>query len=227
MIAINFREETDELIPASLVSARDDVLLISRKGQAIRFQADDSQLRPMGRATSGVTGMKFRSGDELLSMAVLRADDDLEGQFVFTVTDGGFAKRTPVDSYRQQGRGGLGIKAMRLNEDRGSLVGGLIVGEADEVLAIKVSGQVTRSAVADVPVKGRDTMGVKFVGVKGDDSVGAIALYPESEVELEDAPADQDAELDEGAEDAAESTVDVSTASQAEQEPNSEEGADE
>ncbi|MBB1516895.1 DNA gyrase subunit A [Tessaracoccus sp. MC1679] len=227
VIAINFREETDELIGASLVSASDDVLLISRKGQAIRFQADDSQLRPMGRATSGVTGMKFRSGDELLSMAVLRADDDLEGQFVFTVTDGGFAKRTPVDSYRQQGRGGLGIKAMRLNEDRGSLVGGLIVGEADEVLAIKVSGQVTRSAVADVPVKGRDTMGVKFVGVKGDDSVGAIALYPESEVELEDAPADQDAELDEGAEDAAESTVDVSTASQAEQEPNSEEGADE
>ena len=116
---------------------------------------------------------------------------------------------------------------MRLNEDRGSLVGGLIVGEADEVLAIKVSGQVTRSAVADVPVKGRDTMGVKFVGVKGDDSVGAIALYPESEVELEDAAVDEDAELDAGAEDASQSTVEVSAASQAEQEPNSEEGADE
>ncbi len=208
VIAINFREEDDELIGASLVSSDDDVLLISRKGQAIRFQADDSQLRPMGRATSGVTGMKFRAGDELLSMAVLRADDDLEGQFVFTVTDGGFAKRTPVDSYRQQGRGGLGIKAMRLNEDRGSLVGGLIVGEADEVLAIKVSGQVTRSAVADVPVKGRDTMGVKFVGVKGDDAVGAIALYPESEVELEDAPADRGRGVDVRVPRTAEGTVD-------------------
>ncbi|SHJ20188.1 DNA gyrase subunit A [Tessaracoccus bendigoensis DSM 12906] len=181
VIAINFREEGDELIGASLVSSVDDVLLISRKGQAIRFQADDSQLRPMGRATSGVSGMKFRAGDELLSMAVLRADVDYADQFVFTVTDGGFAKRTLVEEYRQQGRGGLGIKAMKLSEDRGQLVGGLIVGESDEVMAIKVSGQVTRSAVADVPVKGRDTMGVKFVGVRGEDAVGAIARYPESE----------------------------------------------
>ncbi|QXT62928.1 DNA gyrase subunit A [Tessaracoccus palaemonis] len=181
VIAINFREEGDELIGASLVSSEDDVLLISRKGQAIRFQADDAQLRPMGRATSGVTGMKFRDGDELLSMAVLKADVDYDGQYVFTVTDGGFAKRTAVADYRRQGRGGLGIKAMKLVEDRGQLVGGLIVGDADEVMAIKISGQVTRSAVADVPVKGRDTMGVKFVGVKGDDAVGAIALYPESD----------------------------------------------
>ena len=178
----------------------------------------------MGRATSGVTGMKFRRGDELLSMAVLRADDDLEGQFVFTVTDGGFAKRTAVAEYRVQGRGGLGIKAMRLNEDRGSLVGGLIVGEADEVIAIKVSGQVTRSAVADVPVKGRDTMGVKFVGVKGDDAVGAIALYPESEAESEDT-VESDGVGEAEATEAAEGTVVDSDATQAE--PNSEEGADE
>ncbi|AQP48555.1 DNA gyrase subunit A [Tessaracoccus aquimaris] len=192
VIAINFREEGDELIGAALVSSDDDVLLISRKGQAIRFQADDSQLRPMGRATSGVTGMKFRAGDKLLSMAVLRADDDLDDQFVFTVTDGGFAKRSLIEEYRQQGRGGLGIKAMKLNEDRGQLVGGLIVRESDEVIAIKISGQVTRSAVADVPVKGRDTMGVKFVGVRGEDAVGAIALYPESEeVEAADV-ADED-----------------------------------
>ncbi len=195
VIAINFREEGDELIGASLVSSEDDVLLISRKGQAIRFQADDSQLRPMGRATSGVTGMKFRDGDELLSMAVLKADVDYDGQYVFTVTDGGFAKRTAVADYRRQGRGGLGIKAMKLVEDRGQLVGGLIVGDADEVMAIKVSGQVTRSAVADVPVKGRDTMGVKFVGVKGEDAVGAIALYPESEsAEEVDAEAGTEAE---------------------------------
>ena len=190
LIAINFREEGDELIGASLCSSIDDVLLISRKGQAIRFQASDDQLRPMGRATSGVTGMRFRDGDELLSMAVLGGDDDLDGRFVFTVTDGGFAKRTAVSEYRQQGRGGLGIKAMRLSDDRGSLVGGLIVGDGDEVISIKQSGQVVRSAVADVPVKGRDTMGVKFVGVKGDDAVAAIALYPEAAAELPDTSAE-------------------------------------
>ena len=190
VIAINFREEGDELIGASLCSSLDDVLLISRKGQAIRFQASDDQLRPMGRATSGVTGMRFRDGDELLSMAVLGGDDDLDGRFVFTVTDGGFAKRTTVGEYRQQGRGGLGIKAMRLSDGRGSLVGGLIVGDGDEVISIKQSGQVVRSAVADVPVKGRDTMGVKFVGVKGDDAVAAIALYPEAAAELPDTSAE-------------------------------------
>ena len=219
VIAINFREEDDELIGASLVSSEDDVLLISRKGQAIRFQADDSQLRPMGRATSGVTGMKFRAGDELLSMAVLSADVDYADQYVFTVTDGGFAKRTAVDEYRQQGRGGLGIKAMKLSEDRGQLVGGLIVGESDEVLAIKVSGQVTRSAVSDVPVKGRDTMGVKFVGVRGTDAVGAIALYPES-----------DEAADEGSEDVAEEeggTVEVTDGADQVTEPTTQEDADE
>ena len=219
VIAINFREEDDELIGAALVSSEDDVLLISRKGQAIRFQADDSQLRPMGRATSGVTGMKFRAGDELLSMAVLSADVDYADQYVFTVTDGGFAKRTAVDEYRQQGRGGLGIKAMKLSEDRGQLVGGLIVGESDEVLAIKVSGQVTRSAVSDVPVKGRDTMGVKFVGVRGTDAVGAIALYPES-----------DEAADEGSEDVAEEeggTVEATDGADQVTEPTTQEDADE
>ena len=195
VIAINFREEGDELIGASLCSSIDDVLLISRKGQAIRFQASDDQLRPMGRATSGVTGMRFRDGDELLSMAVLGGDADLGGRYVFTVTDGGFAKRTAVAEYRQQGRGGLGIKAMRLSDGRGSLVGGLIVADGDEVISIKQSGQVVRSAVADVPVKGRDTMGVKFVGLRGEDVVAAIARYPESEVaELSDAGAEMTAE---------------------------------
>ena len=194
VIAINFREEGDELIGASLCSSIDDVLLISRKGQAIRFRASDDELRPMGRATSGVTGMRFRDGDELLSMAVLGGDDDLDGRFVFTVTDGGFAKRTTVGEYRQQDRGGLGIKAMRLSDGRGSLVGGLIVGDGDEVISIKQSGQVVRSAVADVPVKGRDTMGVKFVGVRGDDAVAAIALYPEATAELPDTDAETTAE---------------------------------
>ena len=189
IIAINFRDDLtnggspsapDELIGADLCGPDDEVLLISTKGQAIRFPATDEELRPMGRATSGVTGMKFRGGDELLSMSVIRAGESIEGRYVFTVTDGGFAKRTVITEYRQQGRGGLGIKAMKLAEDRGSLVGGIVVSEHDEVIALKASGQVTRSAVAEVPVKGRDTMGVKFVGVRAGDSVMAIALNPET-----------------------------------------------
>jgi DNA gyrase subunit A len=186
VIAINFRDADDELIGAALCTPADDVLLVSRKGQAIRFAADDDQLRPMGRATSGVTGMKFRDGDALLSMSVIGADMPEDDRYVFTVTDGGFAKRTAVSEYRQQGRGGLGIKAMKLNEDRGSLVGGLVVQESDEVIAIKVSGQVTRSSVAEVPAKGRDTMGVKFVGVAEDDAVSVIALNPESSAVAEE-----------------------------------------
>ena len=183
VIAINFREDDDELIGAELCRADDEVLLISVKGQSIRFPADDTELRPMGRATSGVTGMKFRPGDELLSMSIVSGEIEGDGRYVFTVTDGGFAKRTHVAEYRQQGRGGLGIKAMKLNEDRGSLVGGLVVTENDEVIAIKASGQITRSAVAEVPVKGRDTMGVKFVGVGDSDSVVVIALNPETTAE--------------------------------------------
>ena len=183
IIAVNFREEDDELIGAELCGPDDEVLLISRKGQSIRFPADDAELRPMGRATSGVTGMKFRRGDELLSMSVIRAESSEDERYVFTVTDGGFAKKTRVVEYRPQGRGGLGIKAMKLNEDRGSLVGGLVVTDNDEVIAIKASGQITRSAVAEVPVKGRDTMGVKFVGVGDSDSVVVIALNPETTAE--------------------------------------------
>ncbi len=176
VIAINFREEDDELIGAELVSAVDDLLLVSRKAQAIRFPADDEQLRPMGRATSGVTGMRFRAGDELLSMAVVRP-----GAYVFTVTDGGFAKRSEIEDYRVQGRGGLGIKAAKISEGRGVLVGGLVVDEGDEVLAIRSAGGVTRSPVRDVPVTGRDTMGVKFVSLGADDAVVAIARNAETD----------------------------------------------
>ncbi|GAA3569524.1 DNA gyrase subunit A [Kribbella ginsengisoli] len=175
IIAVNFRDEDDELIGAELASAEDDLMLVSKKGQSIRFTANDEQLRPMGRATSGVTGMKFRDGDELLSMAVIRAGSEEDTQFVFTVTDAGYAKRSRVSEYRQQGRGGLGIKAVKLNDERGSLVGALIVVDSDQVLAIKNSGQVVRSRVDSVPVKGRDTMGVKFAGVGESDAVVAIA----------------------------------------------------
>jgi DNA gyrase subunit A len=191
----------------------DDVLLVSRKGQAIRFGASDDQLRPMGRATSGVTGMKFRGDDALLSMTVIDADMPEDDRFVFTVTDGGFAKRTAVSEYREQNRGGLGIKAMKLNEDLGSLVGGLVVSEGDEVIAMKTSGQITRSKVTEVPVKGRDTMGVKFVLVKGDDSVAAIARYPEADVaEVEGEVIDGEVVEGEVIDGELESSVDVESA---------------
>jgi DNA gyrase subunit A len=192
VIAINFREADDELIGAELVSPDDDILLVSRKGQAIRFRADDSQLRPMGRATSGVSGMKFREGDSVLSMSVIRAaqvaaeaalDDDsqetpeVSPQYVFTITDGGFAKRSRISEYRLQSRGGLGIKAMALkNEDRGGLVGAFIVSEGDEVLSITQGGQVVRSPINDdFRPTGRSTMGVKFVTPKAGDAVAVVA----------------------------------------------------
>ena len=186
VIAINFRDDDDELIGAELVTADDDLLLISRKAQSIRFRADDTQLRPMGRATSGVTGMKFRADDSLLSMTVIRHEVTEQEEvaeedqlYVFTVTDGGFAKKTKIDAYRQQGRGGLGIKAMQITDARGELVGGLVLKDSDDVISVTAGGQVTRSLVAGVPVKGRDTMGVSFVKFKGDDRVVTIARNAE------------------------------------------------
>ncbi|GAA2084012.1 DNA gyrase subunit A [Aeromicrobium tamlense] len=188
VIAINFRDEDDELVGAELVSPEDDILLISRKAQSIRFRADDEQLRPMGRATSGVTGMKFRDDDSLLSMTVIKAgadeegegeDDDSQKLYVFTVTDGGYAKKTRIDEYRVQGRGGLGIKAMQITESRGELVGGLVLRDTDDVISVTESGQITRSLVSGVPVKGRGTMGVSFVKFKGNDRVVTIARNTE------------------------------------------------
>ncbi len=173
IIAINLREG-DEVVSALLVEETSDLLLISRKGMSIRFRADDSALRPMGRATSGVIGMHFRSGDELLGASVV-ADEG----YVFVVTEGGFAKRTDVEQYRIQNRGGLGIKVAKLQEARGDLAGGLIVEDDDEVLVVLASGKVVRSAVAEVPAKGRDTMGVVFARFADDDKIIAIAKNSE------------------------------------------------
>ena len=199
VIAINFRDDDDELIGAELVSPDDDLLLISRKAQAIRFRADDEQLRPMGRATSGVTGMKFRSDDALLSMTVIHRDaaeqEGADELYVFTVTDGGFAKKTSIHQYRLQGRGGLGIKAMEITEKRGELVGGLVLKDTDDVISVTQGGQVTRSLVSGVPAKGRGTMGVSFVKFKGDDRVVTIARNAELPVS-EEAPADSDADAE-------------------------------
>ncbi|WP_424223864.1 DNA gyrase subunit A [Brooklawnia sp.] len=199
LIAVNFREPDDELIGAELVDADDEVLLVSRKGQGLRFRADDEQVRPMGRTTSGVTGMRFRGDDELLSMTVIPAGADEHSQYLFTMTEEGYAKRTPVSEFRLQNRGGLGVRAMRLNDERGGLVAALMVCEEDEVISFKASGQVIRSAVSDVTPTGRDTMGVKFVGIKGDDQVVAVTVNPEPEEDAEEEPVaveDEDAEAD-------------------------------
>ncbi|SEE93798.1 DNA gyrase subunit A [Arthrobacter alpinus] len=177
VIAINLRDG-DELVSAQLVSDTDDLLLVSRKGQSIRFTATNDALRPMGRATSGVTGMKFRDFDELLAAAVVTDDS-----FVFIVTEGGYAKRTAVEEYRLQGRGGLGIKVAKLVEDRGDLIGALIVQEDDEVLVVMSGGKVVRSDVSEVPAKGRDTMGVIFAKPDKNDRIIGIARNTERGLE--------------------------------------------
>ncbi|MFD5863653.1 DNA gyrase subunit A [Agromyces sp. NPDC127015] len=200
VIAINLRDG-DELVSAMLADEHDEILLVSKKGMSLRFEATDEALRPMGRSTSGVKGMAFRDGDALLAANVVpgsglesgtvpdsreaaentvdasaEADGD---QYVFVVTEGGYAKRTAVDQYRLQNRGGLGIKVAKLNEDRGDLAGALIVGTDDEVLVVLASGKVVRSDVAEVPAKGRDTMGVVFAKFAMDDRIIAIAKNSE------------------------------------------------
>jgi DNA gyrase subunit A len=192
VIAIKLRgadePDGDELVSALLTDEGDDVLLISRHGMSLRFTATDDSLRPMGRATEGVKGMSFRSDDSLLS-ASLVSDDG----FVFVVTEGGYAKRTAVDQYRTQTRGGLGIKVARLSDDRGVLAGGLIASEDDEILVVLASGKVVRSAVAEVPAKGRDTMGVVFARAGDDDRIIAIARNGERGLAEASDPQDNEA----------------------------------
>jgi DNA gyrase subunit A len=169
IIAINLKED-DQLVSAMLVNDGDDILLVSRGGMSLRFTATDTTLRPMGRSTAGVIGMHFRGEDQLLSASVVTDEG-----FVFVVTEGGYAKRTAVDQYRAQQRGGLGIKVAKLSETRGGLAGALIVGEDDEVLVVLESGKVVRSGVNEVPAKGRDTMGVVFARMDTEDTVLGIA----------------------------------------------------
>lgn len=194
LIAINLREG-DEVVAAFTVSDKDDILLVSRNGMSLRFHADDASLRPMGRSTSGVTGMKFREGDELISANVVT-----EGSFVFVVTEGGYAKRTSVDEYRVQGRNGFGIKVAKLVEDRGALVGGLIVDEEDEVLVVMASGKVVRSNVNEVPAKGRDTMGVIFAKPGKGDSIIGVARNQDRQLDDSDDETTENTEASESSE---------------------------
>ncbi|MDN5686555.1 MAG: DNA gyrase subunit A [Brachybacterium sp.] len=217
IIAINLRDidgvdgtEPDRVIAARSVDADDHLLLVSRNGQSVRFPAADDVLRPTGRATSGVTGMKFRHDDELLAMDVIRPE-----QFVVTVTDGGYAKRTSIDEYRVQGRGGLGIRVAKLPDDRGHLVGAAAVDESDELLVVMEKGRVVRSSVAEVPAKGRTTMGVVFAKPGKSDRILLVTTSPESEIDEDEAAEGEDTASGDGGADPA-SAVETSSEAVAE-----------
>jgi len=172
LIAINLKE-SDELVSAALVSEKDEILLVSKNGMSLRFSADEESIRSMGRSTSGVIGMKFRGTDQLLTMAAIT--DISAPKFVLTATDGGYAKRTPLDEYRPQGRGGLGVKAAKIDEDsRGVLVGAMIVEASDEILAITSGGVVIRTACSEIRETSRDTLGVRLVNL--DDGISVVSI---------------------------------------------------
>lgn len=175
-------ETVDELIGANLCNADDDIILVSKHGMSLKFRADDDQLRPMGRQTAGVQGMKFRDGDELLAMDVVWGDSDKD---LFVVTNEGFAKRTALSEYRLQGRNGFGVKAVQLVEGRGFLVGALVVSEEDQVMAIMTSGKVIRANVNEVKRTGRTTQGVTFAKPEKNDEIISIARNAEAEDEAD------------------------------------------
>jgi DNA gyrase subunit A len=181
----------DTVVSAMLVNKDSEILLVSKAGMSIRFAADDSTLRPMGRKTGGVKGIALRTGDELLSAAVVS-----DVGYVFVVTESGYAKRTDVSQYRVQNRGGIGIKVAKLTDERGGLTGGLIVDDGDEVLVIMEGGKVVRSNVDGVPAKGRDTMGVVFARPDEGDKILAIARN--SERNLDSSSDEDDADVPEG-----------------------------
>ena len=183
LIALILRED-DELLAAALVSADDDLLLVSRKAQSIRFKADDEALRPMGRATSGVIGMRLGADDELLAMQVAgetsEASDDTDVALM-VVTDGGFGKRTKLTEYRPQGRGGSGVLTARIEERRGSLVGALVVRDGDELFAITSSGVIIRFSTTGLRFLSRPTGGVKLMALSDGDTIVAVARNREAE----------------------------------------------
>ena len=179
LIAVNLRDG-DELVGAGLAEASDDLLLVSRKGQSVRFHADDATLRPMGRSTSGVTGMKFRNGDALLAMSVVHEGTDPD---VFVVFETGMAKRSKASDWNVKGRAIYGVAVAKLSDKGGDLVGALTVDEDDEVLVIFEKGNVVRSRVDEVRLTGRNTMGVQFAKAGKNDTIVGVALNPERAVE--------------------------------------------
>ena len=181
LIAINLKGD-DEVVSATLAADGDEILLVSRKAMSVRFVCDDESLRSMGRSTSGVIGMKFREGDELLTMSRV----DGENSFVFTATDGGYGKKTPIEEYRLQGRGGIGIKAAKIDEDsRGTLVSALVLVDSDEILAITSAGTVMRTQASEIRQTGRDSMGVRLVNLDEGATLLTVTRSREDEISEE------------------------------------------
>ncbi|ASY21881.1 DNA gyrase subunit A [Candidatus Planktophila dulcis] len=181
LIAISLKPG-DEVVSASLVRNGDELLLVSKKAMSLRFTTDDESLRSMGRSTSGVIGMKFRAGDQLLTMSRVDAQTSV-GAFVFTATDGGYGKKTPIDEYRLQGRGGIGIKAAKIDEgSRGTLVSALVLVDSDEILAITSAGTVMRTPAAEVRQTGRDSMGVRLVNLDEGATLLSVTCNSEDEI---------------------------------------------
>jgi len=181
LIAVNLRDG-DELVGAGLAFREDDLILVSRKGQSVRFHATDEALRPMGRATSGVTGMKFRDGDHLLSISVVPAGQDPD---LFVVFENGLAKRTQASDYPVKGRATLGVRVAQTSDRGGDLVGALTVTEDDEVMVVMERGKIVRSRVDEVRRTGRNTQGVRFASPDRGDAIVAVARNAERVVEAE------------------------------------------
>ncbi|KLL10998.1 DNA gyrase subunit A [Protofrankia coriariae] len=177
LVAINLRDD-DELIAARLVSAGDDLLLVSRQAQSIRFHADDEQLRPMGRATSGVIGMRFDSDDELLAMEVVPPESEAN---LLVATSGGYAKQTSLGEYPVQGRGGKGVLTAKIVSTRGGLVGALVVSPDDQLYAITSNGGVLRTIARDVRRAQRQTMGVRLIDLEAGVQVVGVARNADAE----------------------------------------------
>ncbi|HXA11348.1 MAG TPA: DNA gyrase C-terminal beta-propeller domain-containing protein, partial [Mycobacterium sp.] len=173
IVAVNLRDG-DELVGAVLCSAEDDLLLVSAKGQSIRFTASDEALRPMGRATSGVQGMRFNEDDALLSLNVVH-----EGTYLLVATSGGYAKRTAIEEYPVQGRGGKGVLTVQYDRRRGTLVGAQMVDDDTELYAITSGGGVIRTAARQVRKAGRQTKGVRLMNLGEGDTLVAIARNAE------------------------------------------------
>ncbi|WP_410619413.1 DNA gyrase subunit A [Amycolatopsis sp. cmx-8-4] len=208
LIAINLREG-DELVGAVLAAAEDDLLLVSAEGQSIRFHATDEALRPMGRPTSGVLGMRFNDGDELLGISVVKPD-----KFLLVATDGGYSKRTPIEDYPVQGRGGKGVLTIQHDRKRGRLVGALIVDAEDELYAITSSGGVIRTPAVDVRKAGRQTKGVRLMNLGEGTTLLAVARNADepSDVANGDDTAEADVTVDDTAEAVSEAVAETTDA---------------
>jgi DNA gyrase subunit A len=177
IIAIRLRDD-DALVDVLHSTGEEDIILVSRKGQAIRFH--ESQVRSMGRATSGVKGMGLRKDDEVISAGI--ADDELD---MLVVTDQGYGKRTRIKDYPVKGRGGLGVKTVQLTKARGQLAGALPVSDGMQVMLISNGGTVIRMPVEEIKRLGRSTQGVIVMRLRGDEQVSSIALVAESEEPVE------------------------------------------